>query len=402
MGESRKSKKSASAPSLAGTKAKKARKKKKKNKQEPAKQKTPPLSPTERALSSSSRGSRKHAAARRGEPELRRPFSLIFGGKRGKRERDEEAERFFLSLPLCFSFDNERERENARSTPLEEEEHDGRENITRCCSAGNAHPGERRTRGNRGARSAPSLSLSFCSPFFLFFLSPFKNTTTQAPPPPPASNGYGGGGGGYGGGGRGGFGGGGGYGGGSDRYGGGGGHPGSFGGDRYGANANGGAAPGGPAPAATGRDAPPHAFGSTDGFSLSAEEYRKKHELTVVSRGGQVPDPLQSFDSVGFSPEIMREIQRAGYAAPTPIQAQSWAVALRGSDLISIAKTGSGKTCGFLLPGFMHCAATRRDPRVGPTMTVLAPTRELAVQIKEEADKFGRSGGFRNTCCYGR
>jgi ATP-dependent RNA helicase DDX5/DBP2 len=121
----------------------------------------------------------------------------------------------------------------------------------------------------------------------------------------------------------------------------------------------------------------------------------------VVSRGGQVPDPLQTFDSVGFSPEIMREIQRAGYAAPTPIQAQSWAVALRGSDLISIAKTGSGKTCGFLLPGFMHCAATRRDPRVGPTMAVLAPTRELAVQIKEEADKFGRSGGFRNTCCYG-
>ena len=121
----------------------------------------------------------------------------------------------------------------------------------------------------------------------------------------------------------------------------------------------------------------------------------------MVSRGGQVPDPLQTFDSVGFSPEIMREIQRAGYAAPTPIQAQSWAVALRGSDLISIAKTGSGKTCGFLLPGFMHCAATRRDPRVGPTMAVLAPTRELAVQIKEEADKFGRSGGFRNTCCYG-
>ncbi len=193
------------------------------------------------------------------------------------------------------------------------------------------------------------------------------------------------------------------YGGGSDRYsgGGGGGHPGSFGGDRYGANANGAAAGGGPAPAPTGRDAPPHAFGPADGFSLSADEYRKKHELTVVSRGGQVPDPLQTFDSVGFSPEIMREIQRAGYAAPTPIQAQSWAVALRGSDLISIAKTGSGKTCGFLLPGFMHCAATRRDPRVGPTMAVLAPTRELAVQIKEEADKFGRSGGFRNTCCYG-
>ena len=100
-------------------------------------------------------------------------------------------------------------------------------------------------------------------------------------------------------------------------------------------------------------------------------------------------------------PLIPPQIRRAGYTAPTPIQAQSWPVALAGADLISIAKTGSGKTCGFLLPGFTHVAATRKDPRVGPTLCVLAPTRELAVQIKEEADKFGRSGGIRNTCAYG-
>ena len=58
---------------------------------------------------------------------------------------------------------------------------------------------------------------------------------------------------------------------------------------------------------------------------------------------------------------------------------------------------GSGKTCGFLLPGMLHINATRKDPRMGPTVLVLAPTRELAVQIKEEADKFGRSSGIRNT-----
>ena len=65
---------------------------------------------------------------------------------------------------------------------------------------------------------------------------------------------------------------------------------------------------------------------------------------------------------------------------------------------MAIAKTGSGKTCGFLLPGFLQIMATRTDPRMGPSMLVLAPTRELAVQIKEEADKFGRSAGIRNTC----
>lgn len=64
---------------------------------------------------------------------------------------------------------------------------------------------------------------------------------------------------------------------------------------------------------------------------------------------------------------------------------------------MAIAKTGSGKTCGFLLPGFLQITQTRTDPRVGPSMLVLAPTRELAVQIKEEADKFGRSAGIRNT-----
>lgn len=94
----------------------------------------------------------------------------------------------------------------------------------------------------------------------------------------------------------------------------------------------------------------------------------------------------------------MEQIRRAGYKAPTPIQAQAWPVALEGRDLVAIAKTGSGKTCGFLLPGFVHIANMRPDPRNGPSMLVLAPTRELAVQIKEEADKFGRSAGVKNTC----
>eukprot|EP00884_Botryococcus_braunii_P017480 jgi/Botrbrau1/4415/Bobra.0348s0007.1 len=138
---------------------------------------------------------------------------------------------------------------------------------------------------------------------------------------------------------------------------------------------------------------------NTTSFGMSAAQYRQQHDLTAL--GDNVPDPLQTFDSVGFTDNIMSEIRRAGYKAPTPIQAQAWPVALEGRDLIAIAKTGSGKTCGFLLPGFMHVNQTRKDPRAGPTMLVLAPTRELAVQIKDEADKFGRSGGIRNTCAYG-
>lgn len=95
------------------------------------------------------------------------------------------------------------------------------------------------------------------------------------------------------------------------------------------------------------------------------------------------------------------QIRRAGFKSPTPIQGQAWPIALSGRDLVAIAKTGSGKTCGFLLPGMLHIQQTRKDPRAGPTLLVLAPTRELAVQIKTEADKFGRSSGIRNTCVYG-
>lgn len=92
------------------------------------------------------------------------------------------------------------------------------------------------------------------------------------------------------------------------------------------------------------------------------------------------------------------QIEHAGFSEPTPIQAQAWPVAMEGRDVVAIAKTGSGKTCGFLLPGLMHIKKTRKDPRYGPTVLVLAPTRELANQIQVEANKFGKLSGVRNTC----
>ncbi|XRA99770.1 ATP-dependent RNA helicase-like protein DB10 [Pycnococcus provasolii] len=136
-------------------------------------------------------------------------------------------------------------------------------------------------------------------------------------------------------------------------------------------------------------------FQSTD----RALGWRRENNMTV--QGQACPDPFYQFDEAGFSPDIMAEIQRAGFATPTPIQSQAWPVAMQGRDLVAIAKTGSGKTCGYLLPGLVQIANTRKDPRTGPTMLCIAPTRELANQIKEEADKFGRTQGVRNTCLYG-
>jgi ATP-dependent RNA helicase DDX5/DBP2 len=76
--------------------------------------------------------------------------------------------------------------------------------------------------------------------------------------------------------------------------------------------------------------------------------------------------------------------------------------ALSGRDVIGLAETGSGKTCAFLLPAIVHINAQpflqRGD---GPIVLVLAPTRELAVQIKAEADKFGGTSRIKSTCLYG-
>ncbi|ESQ49974.1 hypothetical protein EUTSA_v10020294mg [Eutrema salsugineum] len=147
---------------------------------------------------------------------------------------------------------------------------------------------------------------------------------------------------------------------------------------------------------ASARGPPPS---SAPANELSPEVYCRRHEITVS--GGQVPPPLMSFETTGFPPELLREVLSAGFSAPTPIQAQSWPIAMQGRDIVAIAKTGSGKTLGYLIPGFLHLQRIRNDSRMGPTILVLSPTRELATQIQDEAVKFGRSSRISCTCLYG-
>jgi superfamily II DNA/RNA helicase len=94
------------------------------------------------------------------------------------------------------------------------------------------------------------------------------------------------------------------------------------------------------------------------------------------------------------------QVLKAGFSSPTPIQAQSWPVALQSRDIVAVAKTGSGKTLGYLIPGFIHLKRCRNDPQLGPTVLVLSPTRELATQIQDEAVKFGKSSRISCTVCY--
>lgn len=130
------------------------------------------------------------------------------------------------------------------------------------------------------------------------------------------------------------------------------------------------------------------------------EEFRRRHEISVT--GSNVPKPTATFDEASFPDYVLEQIKSCGFDAPTPIQAQSWPVALTGRDVIGIAQTGSGKTCAYILPAIVHINA---QPYLkqgdGPIVLVLAPTRELAVQIREECAKFGKSSQIKNTCVYG-
>uniref|UniRef100_A0A0E0FHN3 RNA helicase n=1 Tax=Oryza nivara TaxID=4536 RepID=A0A0E0FHN3_ORYNI len=118
------------------------------------------------------------------------------------------------------------------------------------------------------------------------------------------------------------------------------------------------------------------------------EAYRRRREITVEGR--DVPKPVREFRDVGFPEYVLQEITKAGFVEPTPIQSQGWPMALRGRDLIGIAETGSGKTLAYLLPAIVHVNAQPiLAPGDGPIVLVLAPTRELAVQIQQEATKFG-------------
>nr|KAJ0208931.1 hypothetical protein LSAT_V11C400187790 [Lactuca sativa] len=128
--------------------------------------------------------------------------------------------------------------------------------------------------------------------------------------------------------------------------------------------------------------------------------YRGRREITV--EGHDVPKPIRMFHEAGFPGYCLDVISRLGFVEPTPIQAQGWPMALKGRDLIGIAETGSGKTLSYLLPAVVHVSA--QPPLVhgdGPIVLVLAPTRELAVQIQQEAGKFASHSNIRSTCIYG-
>jgi ATP-dependent RNA helicase DeaD len=109
-------------------------------------------------------------------------------------------------------------------------------------------------------------------------------------------------------------------------------------------------------------------------------------------------EPQSGFHPMNLSPSLLAALDRANYVEPTPIQAALIPEALAGRDVIGQAQTGTGKTAAFLLP-FMNRWRDNQQP--GPQALILAPTRELVVQVAEEARKLAPSKHCRTVPIYG-
>lgn len=97
-------------------------------------------------------------------------------------------------------------------------------------------------------------------------------------------------------------------------------------------------------------------------------------------------ETMPSFTELGIAPAILKAIQEAGYETPSPIQAQTIPSLLEGRDLLGQAQTGTGKTAAFSLPLLSRLDASQRAPQ----LLVLTPTRELAIQVAEAVQSYGR------------
>ena len=96
-----------------------------------------------------------------------------------------------------------------------------------------------------------------------------------------------------------------------------------------------------------------------------------------------------SFEDLGLSPEVLRAVAEVGYTTPTPIQAQAIPYVLMGRDVLGCAQTGTGKTASFTLPMIDILTAGRARARM-PRSLILEPTRELAAQVAEAFDVYGK------------
>lgn len=134
---------------------------------------------------------------------------------------------------------------------------------------------------------------------------------------------------------------------------------------------------------------------------INFDEY---DHIQVSVRPNDVP-PTDTFDGMQLAPTLMENVRRCRYTKPTPVQRYGVPVVVAGKDLMACAQTGSGKTAAYLLPAVNFALCRAIGSRYGrpalPICLIVAPTRELSIQIYEEGRKFTFRTGLRCVVVYG-
>jgi ATP-dependent RNA helicase DDX3X len=134
-------------------------------------------------------------------------------------------------------------------------------------------------------------------------------------------------------------------------------------------------------------------------IKLTGIDFDSYDDIPVDVSGENIPEGVENFETVqAATPSLFANMERTMYKKPTPVQKHSLPIGLLDRDLMACAQTGSGKTAGFLFPlisvmlrdGPMPVPEDGRSRRrkAYPNALILAPTRELAIQISKEAAKF--------------
>nr|CAD2170574.1 unnamed protein product [Meloidogyne enterolobii] len=124
--------------------------------------------------------------------------------------------------------------------------------------------------------------------------------------------------------------------------------------------------------------------------------------LDIRVYGQNIPKPVVSFGHFQFDKPIMNLIVKNEFEKPTPIQSQAVPAALSGRDVLGLAKTGSGKTLAYIWPTIVHIMNQEElAPGDGPIALIVVPTRELAIQVYNEAKRYTSLYNIALVCAYG-
>jgi len=138
----------------------------------------------------------------------------------------------------------------------------------------------------------------------------------------------------------------------------------------------------------------------------SGINFAKYENIPVSVTGDNAPTAIAQFSTAGLRPMLMENITKCGYKIPTPVQKNAIPIIMAGRDLMACAQTGSGKTAAFLLPIIHKLISTQAESGTGsstasPQALVITPTRELALQIYNEARKFAQGSMIKAVVAYG-